>query len=101
MTVEEVEELFDKFDGEYLEFERIGNPRSKRPHLHAFLMLEELLPAKEKQDIIAGASHDEIYLIFDLESLALVATPEVIRDLCRCGVRYDSNGLFMFVRPRP
>lgn len=80
-----------------MEFERIENPRSKRPDLHAFLVLDELLPAKEKQDVIGGASHDEIYLAFDLESLAPVATPEIVRDLVRCGVRYDSDGLCMFV----
>jgi hypothetical protein len=41
--------------------------------------------------MISASEHDEFYLSVDCEALAKVATPEIIRDLTRCGVRYDED----------
>lgn len=95
MTLDEMKELFDADDGEYLEFQHIINPRHKRPDLCAFLMLDELVPGTA--NMVAGAAHDEIYLEVDLEALAAAVTPEIIIDLRRCGVRYSGEGMVMFV----
>jgi hypothetical protein len=50
-------------------------------------------------DMVAAAEHDEIWLGVDVDALAAAATPEIIRDLKRCGVRYDREtcSLSMFV----
>lgn len=90
-----LEEVFAKHDGEFLKFDRVANPASKRPDLCAFLLLDQLLPGNT--DIVSSASHDEIWLSVDCEELAKVAAAYQIITLIRCGVRYDSDGLCMFV----
>jgi len=89
---------FEKHDDEYIKFDRIENPRHPRPDLCAFLMLADLVPS-DSGDIVTAAEHDEIYLAVDCEKLAAAATSEHIRDLARCGVRYDESldCLAMFV----
>lgn len=81
---------------EYLCFDKVENKRSKRPDLHAFLLLDELFPGDD--DIVGSASHDEIWLNVDGEQLDTL-TDEQILELSRCGVRYDSecDSLCMFV----
>ncbi len=95
-------ELFAAANDEYLEFERIENPRHPAPDICAFLMLHDLAPVRngvgsQILDIVAAAEHDEIFLATDIEKLAEVATPGIIRDLARCGVRLGDCGLCMFV----
>jgi len=83
-------------DGEhFLRFKDIpaGRRLSNRPDLNAFLMLDAMFPAEN--DIVSGASHDEIYLSINAEDLVNKATPEQLRDLVRSGVRYD-GGICMF-----
>lgn len=85
----DIKALFEKHDEEFLKFERIENPRSKRPDLHAFMLLDELVPGD--RDIISAAEHDEFYLSIEPDTLAAVASESQIRDLCRCGIRYDAD----------
>lgn len=101
-----LEELAEKHENEFLKFERIAVKRSKRPDLHAFLLLDEIVPPQptpgypdrldESHDMVACAEHDEIWLATDAEQLAEKATEEQIVELIRCGVRFD-DGLAMFV----
>lgn len=108
MTTKDLEQLFEKFEDtdEYLKFERITNPLSKRPDLHAFLMLDALFP-QPGSDIVSGAEHDVIYLdiaILDMAKRFTLAeescefeAEEVVRDLVRCGVMLNNDfGLSMF-----
>lgn len=97
MTSEEIEALFEKHDDEYIKFDRVSKKRSNRPDLHAFMLLDEILP-ESAHDIVAAAEHDEIYLDCDDEQLEACLTEELIVELTRCGVRYDSEngGLCMF-----
>jgi hypothetical protein len=81
-------EALDDSD-EYLEFSRIIKPRSNRPDLHAFLLLDRLAPGNK--DLISAAEHDVFFLDVDMEVLAANATEDDIRDLIRCGVRYDTD----------
>jgi hypothetical protein len=99
-----LEEMFEAADGEFLKFERIEHPKHPAPDLCAFLMLHELAPARNRgngeiADMVACAEHDEIWLATDCRELEQVATPEIVRDLARCGVRYseDMHALCMFV----
>lgn len=82
-------------DAEFLKFDRVENKLSKRPDLHAFNLLDRLLPGTG--DMVTSAEHDEIWLDIDTEELAKVATEEQIIELIRCGVRYDNGMLAMFV----
>lgn len=98
MTTEALISLFqsEEFDQEFLKFENVRNKLSSRPDLHAFLMLDALVPGT--RNMVSSAEHDEIYLDVEIEDLAAVADPETLLDLHRCGVRYDeeTDGLAMF-----
>lgn len=95
-----LEEFFKVASDEHRRFERVVNPRSRRPDLHAFLLLDELVPgAGPRDNMIGAAEHDEIWLGIDCVALAKVVTREHIVELVRCGVRYDESldALAMFV----
>lgn len=86
---------FAKHEEEFLKYEKI-TPAIGRPDLHAFNLLDRLVPGK--RDLISASAHDEYFLSIDVEELAKVATSEDVLVLVRCGVRYikdwDSLGLF-------
>ena len=90
MTVDELIEAFERHgETDYLKFEMVATRRSGRADLHAFLVLDELVPGA--RDIVAGAEHDEIWLDVSAEDLATVATDAIVLELVRCGVRWDSD----------
>jgi len=95
MTEKRFKELIDS--GSSSGFILIENKRSQRADLHAFLLLDELLPGN--QDIVACAEHDEIFLEVDVDKLREVAKEEQVLELSRCGVNYDesTDSLSMFV----
>jgi hypothetical protein len=84
-----LEEMFDKCEDEYIKFDRVENKRSNRPDLHAFLLLDELMPGT--RDMVSAAEHDEIYLDIDVEAFRSIATEQNVIELSRCGVRYDDD----------
>ena len=90
------QELYEKHREEYLRFDRVENKKSNRPDLHAFILLDQLVPGNT--DIIAASAHDEFFLATDPEELSRVATEDQIIELIRCGVRYSSchDSLSMF-----
>lgn len=97
-----LEAVFHQFHGEYLEFDRVIVKRSRREDLHAFMLLDSLLPGSPGDrlgSLIQAAEHEVIWLSIDLEALALVITEEQVCELVRCGVRYDKthNCLSLFV----
>ena len=92
-TVEELE-AFLETEGEYLKFENIEDPSSKRPDLHAFLLLDRLLP--DNKDIVSCAEHDQFWLSVDIDKLLKVATRAQWKDLHRCGVMVDEESLYMW-----
>jgi len=95
-----IQETFEKYsDGEsdeFLKFDRVKVKLSNRPDLHAFMLLDKIIPGS--LNIVGGASHDEIWLEILPCELAERATKEQIVELIRCGVRYDSSveALVMF-----
>lgn len=97
MTVEELEEIFEKHGDEFLTFDKVEGKRSNRTDLHAFLLLDELVPSERGCDIVSGARHDEIWIDTDVSKLAKVATEDQIIELIRCGIRYSEDSLAMFV----
>ena len=97
MTVDEMRGLFEKHSEEYIKFERVENARSRRADLHAFLLLDELVPGGV--DMVCAAEHDEIFLDVEPEELAAAATEAQIIELIRCGVMLNDevDSLSMFV----
>lgn len=93
----DIKSVFEKFDDDYIQFERIEKPLHPRPDLCAFLLLDQLLPGG--RDMVCAAEHDEIWLDVDCDALATVATETDILTLVRCGVRYDDDieALCMYV----
>ena len=87
----DLEATFDKFEDEYLRFERIpeSDRPSQRPDLCAFIRLDKLCPGS--QDIVSQGEHDEIFLDVETYDLAKVATEDDILFLCRCGVMFNSG----------
>jgi hypothetical protein len=85
----DIKEIFAKYNNEFTQFELIANPRSRRPDIFAFRLLDELVPGEG--DMVLAAEHDVIFLDINLEKLEAVATEEQLRDLHRCGVRFDDN----------
>lgn len=90
----DVEAEFSKYKDEWVKFEEIKNPRSKRRDLCAFLMLDDLSP--NDWDIISAAEHDQIWINVDWDAFCAAATPELIHDLVACGVFCDDESLSMY-----
>lgn len=96
MNKDKMEELFDSHSDDFLDFNSIENKLSNRQDLHAFLLLDRLVPGTG--DMVSAAEHDEIWLITDEDALSEVVTQEQILELVRCGVMYAKyQGLHMFV----
>ncbi len=96
----DLESAFEKYSGEYLKFSLIDADKrlSPRPDIHAFLLLDKILPPSHKGiEMVLFASPNSIALAVDCGDFAEVATEENIRDLVRCGIRYEDNSLQMFV----
>ncbi len=94
--MENIREVFEKFDDEYIKFEMVENKLSNRPDLHAFMLLDSLMPGDV--DIISAAYHDEIYISIEIDDLSRTnITEDQVRDLRRCGLRIGEYGLCMFV----
>jgi hypothetical protein len=88
--IEDMAALFEKYeDSEWDNFKLIENKFSTRRDLHAFILLDKLVPGK--CNIISASEHDQYWLETDVKQLAKVATEENIRDLVRCGVCYDEG----------
>lgn len=80
---------FEKYEDEFLKFDRVESPASKRSDLHAFMLLDKLIPGT--RDMVSAAEHDEIWLGIDCEALAVVITEGQVCELRRCGVMYSSE----------
>jgi len=93
MNEKQLRQLFKLHSAEYLDFELVQNKRSRRADIHAFLLLDSLLPAEG--NMISCAEHDEFWLEVDLEQLAKVITEDQVVELIRCGVQMDAHGLKM------
>jgi hypothetical protein len=86
----DIETTFDKYEDDYLKFDRVSNRLNERPDLCGFLLIDKLLP-NAGRNIISATGHDELWLDVDVEKLAQAATEEDILMLVRCGIRYESD----------
>lgn len=92
MNKKEFKQIFDDndMDGEFLEFERIKQPYSKLRDVHAFILIEVIMP-RLRGDMITASEHDQIYLAPAGDKLIKKMTREQAIDLRRCGVFYDEE----------
>ena len=90
-------EQYEQHENEHCQFDRVKNKLSHRPDLHAFNLLDKLVPGTG--DIVGAACHDQIWLSVEPEELAMVATEDEIVELIRCGVFFDTSAdrLSMYV----
>lgn len=81
---------------DFLKFDRVENKFSKRADLHAFTLLDALVP--DSGDIVSAAEHDKIWIGVNLDELEKIITEDQVVDLIRCGVMLDAanDSLFMF-----
>lgn len=98
MDSEELQAMFEKHNDEYVKFDRVQKKVSNRMDLHAFMLLDMILPGS--CDMVAAAEHDMIYLDVEIAELAEVITEEQVIELVRCGVNcnLENDGLTMFVQ---
>lgn len=82
-------EIWEKYEDEFLKFERIENKRSVRPDLHAFMLLDEMCVDND-DDIVSAAEHDEIWLNASSEDIERLTEPQIL-ELVRCGVMFDED----------
>lgn len=91
MTIQEIEE---KYGAEHGKFDLIENKLSQRPDLHAFILLDSIIP--DDTDIVSSTGHDEFWLGIDVDELLKKASDDQILELIRCGVSFDEDGLSMY-----
>ena len=91
MTTENLIAAFNKYADEYLSFIDVANKLSRRPDMHAFILLDKLIPGDGMSDLITAAEHDQFFIGIKPEALAMVATEEIILELVRCGIVYDED----------
>jgi hypothetical protein len=87
-----LEERFQQFSDHYREFDRIEAPLSRRPDLHALLLLDEIVPEVDK-GILGESTHEFIFLNIDMSAFAYDVTDDQILELVRCGVRIEGGFL--------
>jgi len=91
MSIEELGKIFNDYNHEYLEFERIQNPPCSFPDLCGLNMLHSLdITNDNKKDMLYGSDHRIVYLSMDPYNVLSKITKEKIIYLLRCGILYDS-----------
>lgn len=97
MTQQEIRDAFDKHGEDPMDFDALPNKRSEREDMHAFMLLDSLLP--DKRNILSHASHDEVHLVVMVEDLVQsVITEQDIIELVACGIHISKyDGLCKFV----
>ena len=94
-----LEEVFESYAEDYLKFDAVENKMSNRPDLHAFMLLDKLVPGEKAMvfdkmyyhTLLSTSENDEIFLNVNIEKLSNITTKEQIQELVRCGVCYDSS----------
>lgn len=91
ISKDDLDELFEEYNDEYLEFHLVTERLHSRRDIHAFLLFDKIMNLEEERPIIGCARHDEVFLDVDVDKFCDAATKENVIDLIRCGVRYDES----------
>jgi len=68
MTGEEIIDIFEKYDNEYLKFDNVVNKCCNSPDVNAFIIISKILGSVGRA--IVASEHDEIWLDGDADTLA-------------------------------
>lgn len=93
MKFEQIEELFEKHQGQRNLFNLIEEKHSMRREIHALVVLDRLFPDGDK--IISYYDGGVLTLNFDEERLNKLNESQII-ELIRCGVELDDIGMAMY-----
>lgn len=87
--METLEEKFNKFEDEYLEFEKIEKPLHPSRDICGLLYIHNLIPF---DGVAVGyAEHDIVGINVSCDKLNNIIKDEDIIYLKRCGISYDSE----------
>lgn len=91
-----IQETFDKYEDETMDFNLVKDKFSNRRDLHAFILLDKLIP--NGYLIIRAVEHDQIWIEIELKELEENLTEAMVLELLHCGVHYDKEmeSLYMF-----
>lgn len=78
-----------------LSFINVSDKLSDNKHLHAFFLLQSLVPSK--RNIIAKADYDTVYLDFVAEDLLDMITDVQIEEFAACGFNYNNANDFLTI----
>jgi len=98
VTEEEFRDIFNSDYKDYRQFSKVEQQYGSSPDLHAFILLNKLVPIKT--NIIVVTEYDKIWLAQDMADLIKAGiTKNQALELRRCGVSLDDQAgeLFMFV----
>jgi len=84
-----IEELFEKYEDEFLNYRVDPSLEKIRKDFTIFKMLNDKFPSHK--DLISGSGHEEIFLDVDPKELLSVFTEEEIVKMIRCGLRFSSE----------
>ena len=92
-----IEDLENEIRDKKLTFEGIGNKYSQRKDLHAFILLDKIVP--DNKYLISAAEHDAIYLDINIEDFISKVSKDQLMELLLFGIMYNSeyNCFIMFV----
>lgn len=91
MTNDEIYEMFQQYNENYLKFEKIKNKLSSRSDLHALILLDKKFPIDSDRNIIFAANRGIVFLDIKIEDLNKHITKEIIYELVCCGICFDTE----------
>jgi uncharacterized radical SAM superfamily Fe-S cluster-containing enzyme len=96
MTRDEIENFLNNHEEDFLDFDSVKDKKSNRADLHAFIILDSLFPSDN--DIIANSEHEIIFIDVDVDEFCDKITEDVLLDLHRCGILYNTrdDAIFMY-----
>lgn len=84
-------DMFEKYNDQFTNFENVLDKFSNCPDVHAFILLDKLVPTECHKTIISASKNGIIYIAIDIQKMQEVISESQVIDLIRCGVMYDSD----------
>ena len=84
-----IKKIMEEVNDEMCKFEKVVTKFSNRADLHAFILLDKILP--NSTDIISATAYKSIFIDIDIKKLEKVISYDQIVELVRCGICYESD----------
>lgn len=97
--IENLRDIFEKYEDEYLKFHLVENKLSDRRDVHLFMTLDKIFKPQYKNENLIEYCEDDgfVYFCIKPETLAMYASEEEIRDLIRAGLGYSIRGMLFTI----